>query len=529
MIEALIFQNNVRNDIYLYFMPNPSTKSFLFLIVCLPFFTCNGQESRSTSNYAGTGVLSLNPAEIADNRMKAHINLGSMYVDYQNNFARWVAPHSFAKAALNSSRYPGDYKILEQKSNKNTGIYAQVQGPSVLYSLPNLRLAIAAGVNVKVYGDALQATNATGTFIYKGLYYRPMRSIVHENESFKFNLGAYNEFFFSVARVLREEGNTALKVGLTVKKLSSNLAFNINADDLSYKVEATTIVPDLTKSDVFFTQSVGSFVNASDGFTASTGWFLDQFTAINGIGNGFGADLGFVYEYRPDAYRHKKRLKKQMIADPKVNKYQWKFGAGIQDLGYLRFNDPSIQVAQVNASTPNQFLHGDLEGVDTPNALINAIENEYNLDPSNYSNSFNVLMPAAFIAHADVKLRKNVFVAAVYRQSLFSKTRIGPHRSSYLLVAPRYETKWFEIMMPFAIGNYFSNVNFGITGRVGPLFFGLTDLTLNSPLLNSRGIAGEVGLSIPIYYGMPKSPLKCYTELKSKKNLIKRRKSKFLD
>lgn len=494
----------------------------LFISLCFSFLCLKAQESRPTSNYAGLGVLTLNPAELADNRMKFNFNLGSAYIDYQNNFSRWSAPHSFAKAAINPNRFPGDYEILERKVNKNTSLNAQVLGPAIMYTIPSLKLGLAAGVRQSVFGDLQNATNATGTFLYKGLYFRPLNGVVHQDESFQVNLGAYNEFFFSAAFVLRENANSALKVGLTAKRLTSNLTLNLTADDLDYRVEENTVLMDRTKSDVFLTQSTGSFINASNGFSPSVNWLFSQFTALSGLGNGFGADVGFVYEYRPNAHKFRKKYKTGMISDPNVNKYKWKFGMGLQDVGYLRYNDPSIDIANVNEGN-NQFLSGDFSDLDTPNQIIAVIEREYGLNPANYTNAFNVLMPAALMTHADLSLGKNFYLSAIWRQSLLSRNRIGPHRSSYILFTPRYERKWFEIMVPFAISNYYNNVNFGITGRVGPLFFGLTDLTLNSALFNSRGIAGEVGLSIPIFHSKPKSPLKCYTELKTKKTWFKKK------
>lgn len=503
--------------------PKYLLKSLLILLSIFFAFPVLAQESKPTSNYAGVSVITLNPAELADNRMKININLGSVYVDYQNNFSRWVAPHSFAKAAINPTKYPGDYKILEQKTNKNTSLNAQVLGPSVMFTIPSLNLGFAAGVKQSIFTDLQDATNVTGTFLYKGLYYRPLHSTIHQDEAFKFNLGTYNEFFFSAAYVLKEETNSAIKVGATLKKLSSNLTFNITADNLDYRVEQTTAVVNPIKSDVFFTQSQGSFINASNDFNVSAGWFLQQFTAVNGIGNGYGADIGFTYEYRPDGHKFRKKYKRRMISDPKVNKYQWKFGVGLQDLGFLRYNDPRIQIANVDEGT-NQFIFGDFTGINTTDEFVSVLEAEYGLNTANYTNSFNVLMPAAIVTHADFSLGNDFYVAAVWRQSLLSRNRIGPHRSSYILVAPRFERKWFEVIIPIAISNYYNNVNFGITGRVGPLFLGLTDLTLNSSVFNSRGIAGEIGLSIPLFHSDPKSPLKCYTELKSRKKLFGRKK-----
>jgi hypothetical protein len=483
------------------------------------------QESRPTSNYAGASVLTLNPAELADNRYKASVNLGSLYVDYQNNFARWVAPHSYVKAGLNGDKYPGDYKILDKKVNKNVSLNARIAGPSITYSLPSLKIGIAAGVNQRVFADMQGASNATATFLYKGLYYRPQHSIEFQDETFKFNFGGYNEFFFSAAYVLKEEGSYAIKIGATLKKLSSNLNFNINADDLDYRVEESISAQDRTKSDIFFKESIGSFTNASVGFDPSLNWAFNQLTSLNGIGNGYGADIGFVYEYRPDAYKYKKKSKLGKISDPKVNKYKWKFGAGLQDFGYLKFSDPGIQVSNVNAGT-SQIISGDFEDVNTPNDFTSIIENNNGLNPATYGNSFNVLMPAAIIAHADLSLGKDFYLSAVWRQSLLSRCRIGPHLSSYIMITPRYERKWFEIMVPLAIGNYYNNVNFGITGRVGFLFFGITDLTLNSPIFNSRGIAGEVGLSIPFFYTEPKSPLACFGQKKKRLFFSEKRKNK---
>ena len=42
----------------------------------------------------------------------------------------------------------------------------------------------------------------------------------------------------------------------------------------------------------------GSFFHASQNTPPSLSWMLDHMTTLNGVGNGFGADIGFVYEKR---------------------------------------------------------------------------------------------------------------------------------------------------------------------------------------------------------------------------------------
>lgn len=491
----------------------PLLSRFL-LFLLLAGLSSFAQDSRSTSNYAGTNVLSLNPAEIADSRFKAYVNLAGVYADYQNNFSRWTAPHSYLRSALKPAQFPGDYTIQQKKNIHNAEIYGKISGPQILLSLPSLKVGLAAGVNSRLFVNYRSNSEETSTFLYKGLYYRPLHSTVHQNQSFQMDLGSYNEFFVSGAMVINERINSALKVGFTLKKLSSNLTFNLIGDDLAYRVEQSPLDP--TKSDVFLNRSVGSFINASNNFIATPSWLAQQLTAINGIGNGFGTDIGLVYEFRPSSYKFKKKIDGKVITDPKVNKYKWKFGFSLQDIGYLKFNDPKVQIASVNAGN-NEFINGDFRGVSSANDFINVLENEYNINPASYSTSFNVLMPASLIIHGDLKLEKDWYLAAVFRQTLISPNRIGPYRSSSLLLVPRLEKKWIELMFPFAISNDLKNINFGITGRAGPLFIGLTDVTLLSPQLDSRGIAGEVGLFIPIYHQIPKSPLKCFFEEKRKR------------
>lgn len=472
------------------------------------------QDSRSMSNYAGTNAIRLNPAELADNRAKIFVNLGQLHLNYQNSYSRWVADHGFLKSVLQPGAFPGNYDISDTQSNKFANLNTTINGPSILWSFPKQQLGVAIGVQTDVFASFQNSTDVTATFLYKGLYFGPLQNQVHPNEEAEFNLGMYNQFFISAGKVLYNDHERTLKIGGTVKRLTSGLSLNMIGDRMDYQVNP--LVSGQRENDVFFDRVVGNFQNASNEFTPSFGWASQQILNPNNIGSGFGIDLGFVYEFRPNYRKQWKKYKREMIPNPSITKYKWKLGVSFQDIGYLRFNDPSVRVGQVDRS--NELLQsGVFNGVASPDEFLDVLENEFSLNPNSYTQSFNVLTPAMIVVHGDYAIKNNWYIGFALRQRLLTMNRKGPSKRSSLTFAPRYESKWFEFMMPVSIDQDYKTLNVGLTGRLGPLFLGVTDYTMLIRGLKSRGIGIEAGLSFPINYTKPKSPLKCYFEEKVKK------------
>ncbi len=511
-----------------------SPKKYFYILLFLSSNICFAQSflGISSSNYGGTNALFLNPANVSDSRSKLFINLGGIGAELQNDYARWAAPYDMLQ--LFTRTVPGKYKLTSsdkplwrpeyyQLAQNGDGfsafINAEVRGPAVQYSIPEKGMGIAAGLRLRLFSSLSNNTSdEIGEMILRGTKYVAPSSPFYENSNFLLNTGLYNEYFLTIGKNIIDDDSRFLKIGLTAKRFTSNLQMSIEGKNLDYVVSEDPFDP--KKQSITLTESHGTFTNADWIFTPSVGWLYNQLNNIRGEGNGFGADIGFVYEYRPDHMKYRYRYRGQVFADPQKNKYKWKFGVAITDIGYLKFNTIKGEVNDVfNIINP-----GDFKKIKSPTDFISRIEKLYNLNPGIYDRGYTVYMPATVISNFDYKIREGFYFTAIWRQRIFNQNRVGPLNYSGINLIPRFERKYLEFSFPISLENDYKNLNLGATMRAGPFYLGFDNFTGLFRYGKPRGLSVYSGLFLPLYYGLPSNPLKCYFE---EKHFSKNRKSKF--
>jgi len=295
-----------------------------------------------------------------------------------------------------------------------------------------------------------------------------------------------------------------LKGGITVKKISSNISLSLKGSNLDYQVNP--LLPFGATQEVVFNNSAGSFFHArSDDFNLSLPWITRQLGNLNGVGNGFATDVGFVYEKRPYFARQNIRFKGDFMVNPLINKYTFRFGVSLTDIGFVRYSSSTnVEVGSGNGpltvSEPIKFV----KIIETDQVVQN-ISNAYSIAPSTYVRAFNVLMPATLNIHADYLVREGFYLSVVLRQFLLSKTRIGTIGFSGISVIPRFERKYLEVAFPVSLDKDYSTFNLGSTFRTGPFFIGLDNITGLIRIGDPRGISVHSGLSIPIGHKLQKN------------------------
>ena len=110
--------------------------------------------------------------------------------------------------------------------------------------------------------------------------------------------------------------------------------------------------------------------------------FENEDYEFNQNSNGFGTDLGFVYEYRPN-YAN-------FSADDKdLNKYKLRFGLSVTDIGSITYKDAT------------QRTH-DLNGTRTESQYENLNSDEYlKTFPTTYSDAKKTSLPTAIHTNID--------------------------------------------------------------------------------------------------------------------------------
>jgi hypothetical protein len=475
----------------------------------------------SSSNYAGIHAVLLNPANAADSRYSINLNLGAAGVELQNNYARWNAPYSLLSLMTRTvnqqylsptSGLPlwksSYYKLNGNLDGFKAYINAEIRGPSFQISLPKKAIGIAVGVRYRVLNSFGNTSPSVGNAILSGTKNPLNQNIDFKDQSFLTNTGGYNEFFFSFGKVMKENDSKFFKIGATAKRLTSNLHLSLKGDAVDYRIEPTSNLNE--SQNVIIDKTQGTFYHGSSAGTPGISWLLEQMTDPKGIGSGFGADFGFVYEFRPDFSRQRYKYKGSYIPDPVKNKYLFKLGMALRDIGYLKFANPTeVEVGSIN-STANFVAPATFYHINSTDELVGDIEQVYNLDRSLYKRSFTVLMPLNLVIHADYHYRDNIYISGVLHQYLLPKSRIGPIGYSGISIIPRIEKKQIEFAFPVSLENDYTNLNVGATMRLGPLFMGFDNITGVLNLGNPRGLAFHAGLSYGFNHKRPDNPmLKC--------------------
>lgn len=419
-------------------------------------------------NYNGVhGILS-NPANIADSRLKLDVNLAGVSAFFGNDYL-----------GANLGDLFRDFENTfdeASKSPKNNNFLAanlDILGPAAMLSMSE-RHSIAIYTRGRIF---LNIDDVNGNTIDK-------EGGFNENEDFFVNegnisgqLNLWTEIGATYARVLSNKEEHFFKGGLTLKYLSGIRHNYINGSDISLDYNAAqrqiTTTGQLTQGRDF---SEGSDV-------------LDDVLSF-GSSSGFGADLGLVYEWRPE---HGKYTLLDANGNPKsnrgVNKYKLKLGLSITDIG--RINNENGEEETYNLNTTQDA--DNFDGLDLDEALQ---ENFTTIGTTRVSAPS--ALPTALHATADWNVGSKFYLNLNTDISLRERNRINTaHVMNQVALTPRLETAWLSIYSPVSLMQGVG-LRWGAGLRVGPFYMG-SGSVLTSFLGQTRTIDAFAGVKVPIY------------------------------
>jgi Family of unknown function (DUF5723) len=499
------------------------------LFVCLFFISLQTFSQQwlgiSSSNYAGTYSIYSNPANIADSRYKFFLNIAGANAEVINNYASWAAPYSFIglstnnvsdkyRAANGLPAYKNTYtKEAIGKRNSAAFIAADGRGPSMYYTFEKAKIAIGVSSRIRFLTNLGNTSADVAHVMVNGTMIPDLFGQQQTNNHFTLNMNAYSELGFSLGAVIREQDQDFFKVGMTIKRLNSLINVHYLVNDVDFTVSRNAQRP--TRQDLLFNNAQGIFgLTNSDALAnaqLTSEWIFGDLAA----GTGYGFDIGAVYEYRPDFEKYDVKLKGKWLTDGTKNKYLYKIGISLIDIGKINFNNAAY-VKETNISASNTLiLPGTFNKVDSPDRLYTRMNNAFNLDETDYQNSFVSPLPTAFTINFDYKLSEKIYVNTVWLQSLRNPKNITMVQPSLLAVTPRFESKNLEISLPIALINGYRNFTVGLMGRLGPLFIGTDNISGVFNIGNPKGINAYFGLFLPIHRKLPDAPNGCYVEQKT--------------
>ncbi len=515
------------------------------ILFCLFFITYTSLAQQwlgiSTSNYAGTYSLSVNPANVADSRYKFFLNIAGGNADFINNYAAWAAPYSFIGLSTNTvpSRYrasnglpgfrPSYIEEARDKPNSVAFIAADMKGPSMIYTFDKAKFAIGFTSRVRMLTNLSNTTADVAHVMVNGTSLPDLYGITQDNNHLVMNLNGYTEMGLTFGAVIREQDQDFLKFGLTVKRVNGFLNIHFLADNLDYTVNANAAR--VNRQDVFFRTAVGTYGTTTSEAIKSASFSTDWLFGNLAAGSGYGFDIGAVYEFRPEFDKYDVKVNGKWRMDGTKNKYLYRIGVALIDVGSINYNNPTyvneIQIAKTNV----QIQPATFNKIDSPDRLYYQMNNAFNINQADYQHSFVAALPMALSTNFDYKVSEKIYLNATWIQSLRNPQKMGMNQPSMLAITPRYESRRIDVAVPIALQNGYRNLTFGLAGRIGPFFLGSENLAGIFNIGNPRGISIYMGLFLPIFRKLPDAPNSCYVEERTTlrheiRNILNKRRQK---
>ncbi|WP_163444728.1 DUF5723 family protein [Flavobacterium columnare] len=440
------------------------------ILALFSLFLCTEQiEAQSyigfvPDNYSGVHGMIYNPATIVASPYRLDLNLVSGSALLGNDY--------FGVKITDLLKKDFDIDLQSKKfasSNNNIIVNADILGPSFMF---NITPKHSIGFFSRARGNA-NIHELNGTLFDK--FRKDFKDIKDYNiDEGDFNMVAnsWAELGLSYGAIILNNEQYSLKGGISLKYLQGfansyaygkniNLFFNANNFPNNQKITAT-----------------GDFVyGGTKDFNN-----LDKELKYNPNSNGFGGDLGLIFE-----------IKNQNVQKKYGPNYKWKFGVSVTDIGTINYKTNTENHYEFNSITVNQVLVESAGNLEKILAL-------FDTRPEIYS-SQKVTLPTALHTNIDWNFFRKFYLNINGDFNLNDKKALNTTSiANTYIVTPRYESKWFSFAIPINYLEY-RGLNVGTSLRLGPLFIGSGSVLSNLISSESKGADVYFGLKVPIYKG----------------------------
>lgn len=444
-------------------------KRFFFLTALFSALGANAQsyEGFYHDNYAGVQSVLFNPASIVDSRFKTDINLIS--------FSSSVSNDAYGVNFFDVFKDGYDFDTQAKKSFTNANkanLNTDVMGPSFMFN-------IAPKHSIAIF------TRARGIANVIDVNGNVINELSKDNKNnFNYNVGSPNavgnswgEFGISYAAVLYQRGQHFLKGGITAKYLQGIANYHFQGTNVTLKYNENVILP----QNSTYTSTGTAIYGSSQDFAA------DSNVDIDSKSNGFGVDLGLVYEWRPDYDASRKDINDLKY----LNKYKIRFGFALTDLGSMNYDKGIRKSYNLNKTiTQNDFDNAD--------NFDDFMKNNYAATPLN--GAVKSKLPTAIHTDVDWNIHNKFYVNLNGDFSVVSKTILNQSSiANQVSLTPRYESKWFSFYLPVSYMDVSKQTQVGVGLRTGVFFIGSGSVLSNVMSNNSRAADVHLGVKIPVY------------------------------
>jgi hypothetical protein len=438
------------------------------------------------SNLGGIHQANLNPANIANSRHRLYFNGITAGFGFNNDYLKLNFP--FPILNLITGKVPSSYtnsngslvfqdNWLKEDINgraKNMNLYLQTKAPGFMMSLPHgfafgFQYKNTINFQMNDVSEPLARLARYGIDSSKGglSYSGPNQFQIGQtfgDNSFTVNVNAFGEFGVTLAKTIINTENLVLKFGVTPKLLLGYATGYIKNRGLLLKAAGTdTIVLGETDLEYGYTD-ISAFSKLQN----------INFGAINNKlqGSGFGYDIGAAFEYKNKALKN---------VSNKKNNYTFRGGISILDGGHIAYKNKIKNTRISNTGGDKAFIispafasawsNGTDKGLKYTDSVMRTL-----LSVDTTAKTIQTNMPSTLNLQFDYNIFKFLYLGANLSQDLRGKNSIGMRKPSYIVIIPRFESRFLELALPIGMMNDYKNPRLGMYLRIGPAFIGSDNL-----------------------------------------------------
>ncbi len=425
-------------------------KASLGLKLLLLFFLIapglSGQEAPGITqgNFAGSASVRINPANMLQSKLYFDLHLITAGAFGQNNFA--YIPHQDFN--LNPLLQNTEQLPVYPQTESNFLYYDNSRRKSGSAITNNYGLAafLQTGDHAFAFHTAARAYNSFDRLPYEipvlgvqSLSYEPLQNVRFEDYDFDIASLAWGEIGLSYAYAFSKYANEHWTAGITAKYLMGYGGMFASVQNVDYMV--------LDRRTINFFD-----LNADFGFALPVDYTNNDFPDGGPTfkGSGFGVDMGLTYTLRKEGYQ---KFNNQRICEQTYKDYFWRFGISILDFGSISFknNAQLHNFRDVNTIWENldNLAYSNLNDLmDTLSfQLMGAAGASYAGD------NFSIGLPTALSVQFDYHYKRNWYFNAMIIHPV-QIWKYSVRRPAQIAVTPRYETDWFEAMLPLSLYEY---------------------------------------------------------------------------
>ena len=454
----------------------------------------------SSSNYGGLSSVYINPANLADNRLKFEIQLFGTGFGVANNFMGFKPSYLVRDGGLTSTSYPlldptpptEDFTTANFEDNRSAFVYNNIYLPGLLVSI-NEKNSISLSARARTYVNVDGVDSELYRFAYNSMNYPSLYNTRITNDRLSIQTMTWMEYAFGYGRVLVDKEKHFLKAGVTLKALQGLQSAYLYIDNLDYEIHSDSTL---------------SLYNADVNYGHSTNFEASQdnanYRVVSNLGLGF--DFGVIYEWRPDYAKHKHDMDGETnVWKRNENKYKLKVGVSMTDLGGVRFSKGG-KSGDFTANTTNWDIT-KLDFGTTPIAALNDTLSA-RFGGTNAGADYKMNLPTAFSTQIDYHIWKDLYINQTNFIAFgFNSNPNKVHDFTTISVTPRWDHRIAGVSVPISY-NSLMGTRTGLAVRLGPVTFGTSSMYPYRAFLRGDGFGEKeitgldayVLVRIPIAY-----------------------------